>query len=345
MPTNKNITLRYKILDQCLRNKYREYTFEDIKKLIYKELGTDISIRQLREDIKIFRKKHQAPIKLKREYSSVCRKCYYKYEDPNFSIFKKLSDNDRNMLKKLLELLYNYKETQPWLGEVITNLECNFNITPDAEKVVFFERTELQGIEYLTDIIKHTLNHQALTIVYRSFKGEEVHYQFSPYCVKQYNGRWFLFGYDYMGKQIANLALDRIQKLETSTWDYVENTSFDPREYFKDVIGVSVRKDAEPVDVILRFSGKRFPYVKTKPIHPSQEIVDEKKGIVKIHVKLNKELKQQIFSFMPQVTVLAPQELREEIIRDIQYNLNFYLQQNKESQDTKNSPETVQSVD
>jgi hypothetical protein len=44
---------------------------------------------------------------------------------------------------------------------------------------------------------------------------------------------------------------------------------------------------------------------------------------------------------MPQVTVLAPQELRDEIIRDIQYNLNFYLPQNKESQDTKYSPETV----
>ena len=337
MPSNKNISLRYKIMDRCFRDKYRVYTFEDIREIIADELGLDISIRQMRTDLKNFDEIYQAPIKRKREGKT----CYYKYSDPNFSIYNKLSDSDRNMLSKHLELLYNYKETHPWLGEVITNLECNFNITPDAEKVVFFERTELQGIEYLTDIIKHTLNHQALTIVYRSFKGEEVHYQFSPYCVKQYNGRWFLFGYDYMGKQIANLALDRIQELKTSTWGYVENTSFAPQEYFKDVIGVSVRQDAEPVDVILRFAGKRFPYVKTKPIHPSQEIVDEKKGIVKIHVKLNKELKQQIFSFMPQVTVLSPQELRDEIIRDIQYNLNFYLPQNKESQDTKDSPETV----
>ena len=331
MPSNKNISLRYKIMDRCFRDKYRVYTFEDIREIIADELGLDISIRQMRTDLKNFDEIYQAPIKRKREGKT----CYYKYSDPNFSIYNKLSDSDRNMLSKHLELLYNYKETHPWLGEVITNLECNFNITPDAEKVVFFERTELQGIEYLTDIIKHTLNHQALTIVYRSFKGEEVHYQFSPYCVKQYNGRWFLFGYDYMGKQIANLALDRIQELKTSTWGYVENTSFAPQEYFKDVIGVSVRQDAEPVDVILRFAGKRFPYVKTKPIHPSQEIVDEKKGIVKIHVKLNKELKQQIFSFMPQVTVLEPQELREEIIKDIRYDLSFYERETKETDDQK----------
>ena len=322
-------------MDRCFRDKYRVYTFEDIREIIADELGLDISTRQLRTDLKNFDEIYQAPIKRKREGKI----CYYKYSDPNFSIYKKLSDNDRNMLKKLLELLYNYKETQPWLGEVITNLECNFNITPDAEKVVFFERTELQGIEYLTDIIKHTLNHQALTIVYRSFKGEEVHYQFSPYCVKQYNGRWFLFGYDYVGKQIVNLALDRIQKLETSTWGYVENTSFNPQEYFKDVIGVSVRKDAEPVDVILRFSGKRFPYVKTKPIHPSQEILDEAKGIVKIRVKKNNELKQQIYSFLPQVTVIAPQELREEIIKDLEYNLNFYKQQTED-----NNPHPTDSV-
>ena len=341
MPTNKNVSSRYRILDRCFRDQNNLYTFEDLQGLILDELNNQVSVRQLRSDLKSLKEIYKAPITKKRK-STVC---YYKYSDPNFSIYKKLSDSDRNMLSKHLELLYNYKETHPWLGEVITNLECNFNITPDAEKVVFFERTELQGIEYLTDIIKHTLNHQALTIVYRSFKGEEVHYQFSPYCVKQYNGRWFLFGYDYVGKQIANLALDRIQELKTSTWGYVENTSFAPQEYFKDVIGVSVPKDAQPVEVILRFARKRFPYVKTKPIHPSQKIEDEENCIVKIHVKINKELKQQIFSFMPQVTVLAPQELRDEIIRDIQYNLNFYLQQNKESQDTKDSPETVQSVD
>ena len=331
MPTNRNISQRYKILDQCLRNKYHKYTFDDIRELIAEELGTDISIRQLREDIKNFREIYQAPIKLDREYSRDYRKCYYMYEDANFSIYKKLSDNDRNMLKRLLELLYNYKETQPWLGEVITNLEYNFEIVPDAEKVVFFERTQLRGFEYLNDIIKHTLNHQTLFIVYHSYRQEEVHYHFSPYCVKQYNGRWFLLGYDNVGKRITNLALDRIQKLEQDKWDFVENTTFDPQEYFKDIIGVSHPNNAETIDVVLRFALRRFPYVKSKPIHPSQEILDEEKGIVKIRVKKNNELKQQIYSFLPQVTVLEPQDLREEIIKDLEYNLGFYKRQTEDN--------------
>lgn len=95
--------------------------------------------------------------------------------------------------------------------------------------------------------------------------------------------------------------------------------------YFKDVIGVSVPYDDTPTEkVVLRFSEQRFPYVVSKPLHPSQKTCDEL-NTISIHVKPNRELSQQIFSFIPDVEVLSPDWLRQEIKAKIEENLQKYL--------------------
>ena len=105
----------------------------------------------------------------------------------------------------------------------------------------------------------------------------------------------------------------------------MDNVFFDIDDYFKDIIGVTVPgEDAEILDIKLKFDPDRFPYVVSKPLHHSQEIIDEKECIVGIHVKKNKELIQKIFSYMPQVEVLSPSSLREEIIDAIKRNLEKY---------------------
>ena len=90
MPVNKNALLRYQILDRCFSDFHRKYEIEDlldkVNEALYDLYGTEVSIRQIRDDIKYMRDRvtYDAPIKA---YQYDGKKCYYRYEDRDFSIF------------------------------------------------------------------------------------------------------------------------------------------------------------------------------------------------------------------------------------------------------------------
>ncbi len=330
MPLNKNALLRYKILDRCFSSGRNDYTVEKlldtINSTLYEQGLLGISVRQLREDIKTMRDStmYDAPI-VARQYDG--KKCYYTYSDAGYSIFKTgISDEEFSTLRATIEMLGRYRSGNSWIEELITSLECRFDVVPKSEKIVYFEdNKELTGIGFLGDIIKHAIAHEAIDVVYRSYRGHEEEYIFCPYCIKQFNGRWFMLGYEKKYGRFSNFAIDRIRSFKLSKHSFVENTSIDFGTYFNDIVGVTVPEENVPLQTVrLRFSSARFPYVVSKPIHNSQRIVDADNGIIELRVRRNKELDQKIFSYLPNVEVLAPSDYREEIAAAIRKNLESY---------------------
>ena len=172
MPTNKNAQLRYQILDRCFSDFTRKYEIQDlvdkVSDALYDLYGTEVSLRQIREDIKYMRDRvsYNAPIKA---YPLAGKRCYYRYEDRDFSIFNnELSVDDINKLQSTIDMLGRFRGTAAniWLEEVISNLEYRFGLKSNSEHLVSFEQNEqLKGIENLADIIDSTVNHQTLEIV------------------------------------------------------------------------------------------------------------------------------------------------------------------------------------
>lgn len=333
MPTNKNAQLRYQILDRCFSDFKRKYTIEDlidkVNDSLYDLTGKEVKLRQIREDIKYMRDRvtYDAPIKAYHMASG--KQCYYRYEDPNFTIYNNdMSIEEVNNLRSTIQMLGRYRGTpaNAWLEEVISNLECRFGVKANAENLIYFEQNDkLQGLEHLSGIIDATVNHQPIELHYCSFKGHEFKTVCHPYYVKQYNNRWFLFGWNEKFHSLGNYALDRIISFKKVDTPFIKNNQIDFDTYFKDIIGVTVPKEDTPTEtIILRFSKERFPYVVSKPIHPSQTINKEEHTIT-IKVKPNQELNQMIFSFMPDVEVLSPESLRKEIMQKIEENLKKYL--------------------
>ena len=202
-------------------------------------------------------------------------------------------------------------------------------IIANAENLISFSQNEqLKGLEFLSPIIDAMLNHQPLEIEYVSITDHYHLHLLHPYFVKQYNGRWFLFGLDEQEERIKNLALDRIRSVKKSDHAFRKNETVDFNSYFDHVVGVTVPNEAETENVLLeirlKFSPRRFKYVISKPIHKSQTIVSEEDGIISLHLYHSPELEQQIFSFGPDVEVLSPASLREEISRKIALCLEQY---------------------
>lgn len=333
MPTNKNAQLRYQILDRCFSDFKRKYTIEDlidkVNESLYDLTGKEVKLRQIREDIKYMRDRvtYDAPIKAYPMASG--KQCYYRYEDPNFTIYNnEMSIEEVNNLRSTIQLLGRYRGTpaNAWLEEVISNLEYRFGVKANAENFISFEQNDkLQGLEHLSGIIDATVNHQPIELHYCSFKGHEFKTVCHPYYVKQYNNRWFLFGWNDKFHSLGNYALDRIISFKKVDTPFIKNNQINFDTYFQDIIGVTIPKeDTSTETIVLRFSKERLPYVVSKPIHHSQTVNMEDRTIT-IKVKPNNELYQMIFSFVPDIEVLSPKPLRQKIMKKIEENLNKYL--------------------
>ena len=342
MPTNKNALLRYQILDRCFSNRYRKYTIEDlvdaVNEALYDMYGSEVSMRQIRDDIKYMRDRvsYNAPIEA---VPFEGKRCYYRYSDPNYTIFNnELTTEEVSKLCSTINMLGRYRGgANRWLEEVISNLELRFGIKTNREHVVAFEQNEqLRGLEFLSELIDSAINHQPLNLLYRTYNGKETNVVIHPYHVKQYNNRWFLFGLEQTpnGDRIANRALDRIVKFSISNVPFVPNTSIDFSTRFDDVVGVTIPDDdVQKETVVLKFEPDRFPYVVSKPIHHSQKVLNEDECILQIEVRPNKELESVIFSYFPHVEVLEPATLREQFKEKISNNLKKYLSVQKDRTD------------
>ena len=323
MPINKNALLRYQILDRCFSNRHHKYEIEELVDKVNEAFldiyGTTVSLRQIRADINHMRDRlvYDAPIEA---IPIEGRKCYYRYSDPNFSIFNhELSVDEIKKLRSTIDMLGRYRGgDNGWLEEVISNLELRFGIKANRERLVSFEQnSQLKGLNFLSELIDATINHQPLKMVYQPYKGEEQTTIIHPHYIKQYNTRWFLFGVedhgDY-GMTMVNKALDRIVRFSISDVPFVENTTVDYESYFNDIVGVTHDSNHTEVELVrLKFDPARFPYVVSKPIHSSQEVVDNEQCILEIKIRVNRELEQSIFAFGSHVEVLSPDWFRAEI--------------------------------
>ena len=321
MATNKHAMIRYQALDRCFSNRYKRYYIEDLveecNKAIYEFTGSleGVKKRTIFSDISYMESPQGWNAPIKRVYEG--KRCYYVYEEENFSINKKdLSEAELETIDEALVMLNRFKGVEgfDWVDEFVTNFEDKLGRKKNEVPVIGYQKNPfLKGIENLSVIYNYIVNRQVLKITYEHFvKGKMVHVV-HPYYLKEYNNRWFLFGITEQKRDfLISLPLDRMVDIEPMHIEYIPNKNFNFEEYFEDVVGVSVPMSGTPDKVVLKFEKSRFPYVVTKPLHPSQRIIDKDECIVQIEVHQNSELNSLIFSFGDQVEVLAPDSLRNQ---------------------------------
>lgn len=327
MAVNKNAQIRYKVLDKCFSNPYKNFYIDDLINhcsiALTEHYGKEatVSRRQIFIDIDFMRSDagFEAPIIPIKDG----RRVFYKYEDASFSILKKpLTNDELESIDNTLEIISRIKGISGLSN--LESLETKLLGTKDSNRnhIISFEENEfLVGIENLTPVFNFIKNKQVILITYKSFKSNEVHeYVISPYYLKQHNSRWFLFGWNHDFQNIQNLALDRIINLEIGNQSFIE-TDIDFEEYFEDIIGVTNFKENQVTEVSIELSENIIPYIISKPIHGSQKM---KGNILTIHVKLNYELETLILSYGENMKVLEPINLKNRLIERLKSTLNQY---------------------
>ena len=321
MATNKNALIRYKVLDKCFRNPGKRYFIEDLIsecEIVLLEIDPEsngISRRQIFEDMAFMESKEGWSIDLEKHRDG--KRVYYRYADNSFSINNMpLNEMEVNQLRAAMDILSQFKGMPQfeWINEMVPKIQQGITTDQESTSIIEFDNNQyLKGIEHLGPLYNAVFYKKVLKISYQPFENDapfdvEIH----PYFLKQYNNRWFLFGYNpENGKYDWNLAIDRIVEIKEIKGKYNKNTKIDWHDYFEDIIGVTKPADSDPEKVVLHFKGKTAKYMETKPLHGSQKSrwLDNNSLEITLSLIINYELERLLLSYADSVSVLKPKNL------------------------------------
>jgi predicted DNA-binding transcriptional regulator YafY len=332
MSQNKNFQKRITILDECFASSLGAYTLDKLMQVLEEKLEVNVSRKTIQNDIKYIREtieNNQSetidfsvnPVFIPKSFEG--KKTIFKYDDVSLALGNQLlSKPDQEQLKETLAILSRYRNREDffWLDELFPRIEASFNLVhEDYNGLISYQSNrDYVGQSWVGKLYNQLLRKKVLTIEYKGFKDAESYLRkIHPYHLKQYNDRWFLFGFEESEKYtgITNLALDRIIEI-TETLENIQPNITEWGDFFDEMIGVSRPVNEPALALKLRFSAKRIPYVLTKPIHGASQRLDktdpENRTII-LNLFPNKEMYQTLLSFGADLEVLAPKVVVEEL--------------------------------
>ncbi len=331
MPLNKNALIRIKFLDEILTGG-RKYGFDELldrlnEHLSERGMSEGVSERTLRNDIAFLREHFNAPLEYDRNSKS------YHYSDPEFSAF-----NQELTVEALEAILKATDILRPFRG--LSTTDMLYNILNSASKAseigykfIVFPYLEIdhnplyKGLRWMSTLYNAIENNQKVWIDYDSFTGEwDFESIVRPYYLKEYNNRWFLIGkVEDVDESFWTIPLDRINSVKILDDVYLPEEKNAFLEKFNEIIGVTYI-DENPLQAIkLFFREPAMKYVLTKPLHPSQKILEQKESsvLLRIQVRENYELLQSILQYVPNVKVVEPIELHWKLMDMLKEGLEF----------------------
>jgi predicted DNA-binding transcriptional regulator YafY len=334
MATNLHALIRYRTINECLRRKgiicTWEYLAEACAHNIQEHMGIDKvpSRRTIMYDIEHMRSGklgYSAPIKYDRRSKT------FKYEDPNFSIHgAPLKGEELSELNNALLIIkqFSAQEQLTGINDIITKLEESLNIKQkeDNKEVIiqFNHSLNEPGQKWLNKIYQFILNKTCLNLQYQAFNKDQPSGRiFSPYLLKEFEGRWYVYGYDHNKKDIRCLGLDRIKGCIKSLAPFHKDPNFDSKTYTKDVIGVAVLKNEQKQKILFKANAQAAPYIRTNPIHHSQKPTSNPQEFT-VELIPNFEFESIILKFGGQVEILKPKRLRNKIKKRLTEAIRAY---------------------
>jgi predicted DNA-binding transcriptional regulator YafY len=192
----------------------------------------------------------------------------------------------------------------------------SLNLAQDLTPFIHMEKRRPQGTDNLYGLLHAIKNRLKIKFTYQKFWEEELSQRLvEPYALKEFKNRWYLMAKDSKDNNIKSFALDRLTNLEITnqTFKYPDNYSIE--QSYRYCFGIISPNDEEPQDIILSFDPFQGKYIKTLPLHHTQEILVDNEEEMKIKLKLclTHDLVMELLSFGEYMKVIKPKSLADQI--------------------------------
>jgi proteasome accessory factor B len=203
------------------------------------------------------------------------------------------------------------------------------NAAQEFNKFVFLDTRKPKGLDHFNALLHAIRNKKVLNFNHCKFPDDILSKRcVHPLGLKESQGRWYLIALDTKDKKLKTFGLDRIEDIDISKTRFRETYSYNLPEFFAYSFGIAGTHSEKPQLILLKFSFAQAPYLKAYPLHSSQKIIEEDKKslIIEINVYITYDLVKELLSYGPDLQVISPARLRNEMKNNLSATLKYYTE-------------------
>lgn len=192
------------------------------------------------------------------------------------------------------------------------------------------ERIEVEMVpsarEFLSPVIRAIESSSRIMFSYSNFSRSlpDEGIVFSPYFLKLFRQRWYMIGRRESDGDIRTYALDRIRELDILSDTFSLPDGLTPRDLFGDLFGITSSR-GEVEHVILSAAPITAKYLRALPLHHTQrEDRMSDRSLFHYDLKLTPDFVRELMSMGPDITVVAPPQLRLMLCERLKSTLGNY---------------------
>lgn len=209
------------------------------------------------------------------------------------------------------------------------NTYLALNMADDVAGYIHLEKRRPQGMEQFSDLLNALRDKLVIRFGYEKYYSQHFsERKVEPLALKEFESRWYLLAKDLKDNATKTFALDRISNLELTKQKYKLEKGFDVNDYFRNCFGIIRPSEpgVKPADIHLSFKGDRGKYIKSLPLHESQQIIKDEETELQISLRLyiTHDLIMELLSHGDEVEVLQPEELRDKVKHILESTGKFY---------------------
>jgi predicted DNA-binding transcriptional regulator YafY len=319
MPTNKNAYQRYVVIDSLLRNKMRPFpTMQDIIDACWERLDVETTLNTLEKDIKQMKRSvpdgFDAPISYDRYHRGYC------YTDPDFKLGNlDLSDDDIASIRESLALVQSIgagridEKFSHAMQKVLATVAEVYEQPQNKQAAAYLQTMSVppsRGFEHFELFAKACREQIPVSFVHYAYRKRRfTTVALHPFLIKEFDNKWYLFGYSEKHGAVRHFGFDRIfsplllQK-PFSTFDQTQTFEVLANSY-----GVFPIPEAKKQRIKLGVSSLATHYFEAYPLHRSQVLNKAADGSAELILELvpTIELSRLILWHGRHVQVLSPE--------------------------------------
>ena len=194
--------------------------------------------------------------------------------------------------------------------------------------VTFDDSSKLKGIENLEIILIAIKQDRKLHFTHHNYyNNTHKPYTVTPLIIKEYINRWYVIGVPDGLEEIRTFGIDRMSQIELDVLTHLNKGDYrNQLVQFDKIIGLNYSSE-HPQHIVLKVNNHHINYLKSLPLHTSQQIHDCEDAdykLVSYDIIPNYEFEIQILKMSMEVEVVAPKTYRDKIKNIIKNIHNKY---------------------
>ncbi|MEI6487744.1 MAG: WYL domain-containing protein [Bacteroidota bacterium] len=192
----------------------------------------------------------------------------------------------------------------------------SLNLAQDLKPFIHLESRQPQGTENLYGLLHAIKNKLKIKFIYKKFWEQDSSTRHvEPYVLKEFKSRWYVMAKDLKDDTLKSFALDRLSNLEITISKYEQKNLNQVEENYRYCFGIISPNEAAPYEIILSFTALQGKFIKTLPLHSTQQIIKDTEEELQIKLKLfiTYDFIMELLSHGDNVKVIKPKILMNKI--------------------------------